>query len=339
VPLRCLLGRESGGSKNGRFALPLLLGWSSRSWRLEHLEDLVFPADFGHRLGILRGALDAISVSALRASAPTASGQPRLGNCQRPIGERTKASPGGRTISRRENEETADRYRGCVRMLVGAVGRTVALQKECELMLTRPETEFASISDGVDDRGSSADIESVVLRDGSSVVMRPLAAGDEAAIASWFAGLAAETRYARFFAFLKQLDPRTQSELARVDHFDHEAISAVASDGSTVGIARYIRIGKSRSAEVAVAVADDWRGRGIAGMLLERVATRAEAVGIEQFIAICLATNHRVIRLLSRLGPTAVGPSDAGLVELRIDLTSAPPDRAAPGPASGGRRD
>jgi GNAT superfamily N-acetyltransferase len=206
-------------------------------------------------------------------------------------------------------------------------------------MLTRLETELASISDGVGDGGSPADIERVVLRDGSSVVIGPLAAGDEAAIVSWFAGLAAETRYARFFAFLKQLDPRTQSELARVDHFDHEAIAAVAPDGATVGIARYMRIGKSRSAEVAVAVADEWRGRGIAGMLLERVATRARAAGIEQLIAICLATNHTVIRLLSRLGPTTVGPSDAGLVELRIDLTSTRPDRSAQGPAGGGRRD
>lgn len=202
-------------------------------------------------------------------------------------------------------------------------------------MLTRLETELASLSDDVGGDASPADIERVVLRDGSSVVIGPLAAGDEAAITSWFAGLAAETRYARFFAFLKQLDPRTQSELARVDHFDHEAIAAVAPDGATVGIARYVRIGKSGSAEVALAVADDWRGRGIAGMLLERVATRARAAGIEQFIAICLATNHTVIRLLSRLGPTTVGPSDAGLVELRIDLTSPRPDRFAPRPASG----
>ena len=206
-------------------------------------------------------------------------------------------------------------------------------------MLTRLETELASISDGVGDAGSPTDIERVVLRDGSCVVIRPLAAGDEAAIASCFAGLGAETRYARFFVLLERLDRRTQSELARVDHFDNEALAAVASDGATVGVARYLRIGTSRSAEVAAAVADAWRGRGAASMLLERVTARARSVGIEQFIAICLASNHTVIRLLSRLGPTTVGPSDAGVVELRIDLTSTRPDRSSPGSASGGRRD
>jgi len=203
-------------------------------------------------------------------------------------------------------------------------------------MLTRFATELASITDAVGGAGPPTDIERVVLRDGSSMVIRPLATGDEAAIASWFAGLAAETRYARFFAVLKQLNRRTQSELARVDHLDHEAIAAVAPDGSTVGIARYIRGSKLTSAEVAVAVGDAWRGRGIARTLLDRVATRARAAGIEQFIATCLANNYTVIRLLSQLGPTTVGPSDAGLVVLRIDLTSA--DRAASGP-SGGRCD
>lgn len=219
------------------------------------------------------------------------------------------------------------------------VGRKVVLREECELMLMRFDAELASISDGVGDGGSRPDVERVVLRDGLSVVIRPLASGDEAAIASWFAGLGAETRYARFFVLLERLDRRTQSELARVDHFDNEAIVAVAPDGATVGVARYLRIGESRSAEVAVAVADCWRGRGIAGMLLERVAARARSVGFERFIAICLATNDTVIRLLSRLGPTTVGPPEAGVVELRIDLKSRGPDRCAPEPSSGGPRD
>jgi hypothetical protein len=54
-------------------------------------------------------------------------------------------------------------------MLVRAVGRTVVLREECELMLTRFETELASISDGVGDAGSPTDIERVVLRDGRAL--------------------------------------------------------------------------------------------------------------------------------------------------------------------------
>ena len=202
------------------------------------------------------------------------------------------------------------------------------------MLLTRFQIELGSISNGVGGAGLRPDIEQVAVRDGSSVVIRPLASGDEAAIASWFSGLGVETRHARFLGSLDRLDRRMLSELARVDHVDREAIAAIGPDGTTVGIARYIRIKPSR-AEVAVAVADQWRGLGIASILLERVTARARSAGIEQFIAICLASNHTV----SRLGPTTIGPSDAGVVELRIDLTRARSDRFPPGSAGGGRHD
>jgi acetyltransferase len=97
-----------------------------------------------------------------------------------------------------------------------------------------------------------------------------------------------------------------------------------------VGIARYIRVGGTASAEVAVAVADRWRGLGIASMLLERVAGRAREAGVERLTALCLATNDTVIRLLTRLGPTTISPPDAGVVELRIDLTGEGPRRPRP---------
>jgi len=188
-------------------------------------------------------------------------------------------------------------------------------------MLTGLETGVGRISDGVGEGGSSADTERVVLRDGSSVVIRLLAAGDEAAIAgwfaSWFAGLRPETLYARLFVLLQRLALCPESALACGDH---EVVMAFAPDGVTVGIARCLRVGKPGSAEVTVAVADDWQGRGIASMLLERVATRARSAGIEHLTAICLASNLTFIRLLSRLGATTIAPAAAGLVDIRIDL-------------------
>jgi RimJ/RimL family protein N-acetyltransferase len=190
--------------------------------------------------------------------------------------------------------------------------------------LTGLETSLPHTCDRVDDGGSSAEIERVVLHDGSGVVIRPVARTDEAAIASWFTswfgGLSAETLYARLFVLLQRLDPRTGSARASVNRRDHEVIMAFAADGVTVGIARCLRLGRPESAEVTVAVADDWQGRGLATMLLERVAVRARSVGIEQLTAVCLANNLTLIRLLSRLGATTVGPLDAGLVDVRIDL-------------------
>lgn len=183
-------------------------------------------------------------------------------------------------------------------------------------------------------RASTVDGEWVVLRDGVSIWIGPLATGDESSIASWFAGLGPETRYARFLSPLKRLDRRLQSALAQVDHVSHEAIAARAWDRTTVGIARYIRLGQSRTAEVAIAVADDWRGRGIATILLDRVAERARAIDIEHLAATCLVTNQRMIRLFRQLGETTVGPSIAGTVDVSIDLTRPPLPSRAPRPAT-----
>ena len=160
----------------------------------------------------------------------------------------------------------------------------------------------------------------VVLRDGSTVVVRPLATGDVGAIAAWFEGLGPETRHARFLGSVAMLDDRTRSQLAQVDHRDHEALTAVTPDGAVVGIARYIRLQQSSTAEVAVAVADHWRGRGIASLLLQQIAARARAAGIDRLTALCLASNTAVLRLLSRLGQMTTSPPEAEVIEVQINL-------------------
>lgn len=168
--------------------------------------------------------------------------------------------------------------------------------------------------------GSGADEECVVLRDGSTVTVRPLVSGDESAIAAWFEGLGPETRYARFLAGVTTLNERTRSELARVDHRDREALTAVAADGAVVGIARYARLPEPGTAEVAVAVADRWRGRGVASLLLRRITARARAEDIHCLTALCLRSNTAILRLLGRLGPMTTAASTPGVVEVRIDL-------------------
>jgi RimJ/RimL family protein N-acetyltransferase len=101
---------------------------------------------------------------------------------------------------------------------------------------------------------------------------------------------------------------------------ESEALTAVAADGAVVGIARYIRLPQASTAEVAVAVADHWRGRGIASLLLRQIAARARAAGIDCLVGLCLTSNTAILRLLSRLGPMTTAPPEAGVTEVRISL-------------------
>jgi GNAT superfamily N-acetyltransferase len=196
-----------------------------------------------------------------------------------------------------------------------------------------------SVSTDVSDGQLRPGVERLVLRDGSSVVIGLLDAGDEAGITRWFtscfAGLGAEKLYARLFVLLEWLDRFAKSALAGVGRLGLEPVAAFAPDGVTVGIARCVPGSKPASAEVTVAVAEAWQGRGVASALLERVAARARSVDIEELIARSLASDDAFVRVLSRLGPITVEPSRAGLVNVRIDLGSAPRS----GSASAGRRD
>jgi GNAT superfamily N-acetyltransferase len=115
------------------------------------------------------------------------------------------------------------------------------------------------------------------------------------------------------------LGERELDYLTDVDHHDHEALVAIdAATGEGVAVARFIR-GADDSAEPAIAVIDDWQGRGVAGALLGALADRAREEGITRFVAPVLAENASAIKVFHRLGATAHEILGREL-ELTIDL-------------------
>jgi nucleotide-binding universal stress UspA family protein/RimJ/RimL family protein N-acetyltransferase len=144
----------------------------------------------------------------------------------------------------------------------------------------------------------------VELRDGSRVDIRPVEPDDRAALAAGFERLSPESRYRRFFGPMPELSERFLDYLTQIDHHDHEALVAVdPSTGDGVGVARYVRT-KPDVAEPAIAVIDDWQGRGVASELLDRLVDRARDEGVARFEAPVLASNPDAIAVLERLGRT-----------------------------------
>jgi GNAT superfamily N-acetyltransferase len=91
--------------------------------------------------------------------------------------------------------------------------------------------------------------------------------------------------------------------------------------GESVGVARYVRDHERRDrAEIAIAVLEPWQGRGVGKALLDRLAERAWDEGIKQFRGLMLSDNRPMRRLLAHLGMTRVLSSDAGAVELAVEL-------------------
>jgi GNAT superfamily N-acetyltransferase len=162
--------------------------------------------------------------------------------------------------------------------------------------------------------------EPVILRDGARILIRPVEPGDKGAIVTGFEHLSVESRYRRFFSPLERLSERDLSYLTEVDHHDHEALIAHSELGEPLGVARYVRVHDPRKAEVAVAVVDDWHGRGVATALLERLSDRAREEGVRIFTATILTENRDAMGLMHSLGETRqVGPTSTS-AELEMEL-------------------
>jgi GNAT superfamily N-acetyltransferase len=165
-------------------------------------------------------------------------------------------------------------------------------------------------------------VKRITTRDGAEVVVRPIKPGDKNLLRRGFEHLSEESRYRRFLAPIRELTERDLRYLTEVDHRDHEALVALTPGGDPVGVARYIRLAdRPQAAEVAVTVVDEWQGRGVGSALLERIARRARAVGIETLVGVCLATNEQMIELLGQLGGSRTRSHREGpLIEVEVEL-------------------
>ncbi|HEX2414491.1 MAG TPA: GNAT family N-acetyltransferase [Thermoleophilaceae bacterium] len=162
----------------------------------------------------------------------------------------------------------------------------------------------------------------VALADGAEIEIRPIEPEDRDELAAGLRRLSPESRYRRFLAPTHELSDPELDYLTRVDHHDHEALVAQEPDtGAGIGVARFIRIPEEPDkAEFAVAVADDWQGRGVGGALLARLSDRARAEGVRRFSAVILADNRPMLELLDDLGEVRFFDVEFGAVEVEIDL-------------------
>jgi GNAT superfamily N-acetyltransferase len=154
----------------------------------------------------------------------------------------------------------------------------------------------------------------VRLRDGACIRIRQIEPSDRDELAAGFERMSPESRFRRFLSPMTSLSNRDLDYFTRVDHHDHEALVAVEPEsGAGIAVARYVRLDGER-AEPAVAVADDWQGRGVGTVLLDALAERAYECGVRCFQATLLATNAEALGLLRGLGETTARVSGREMV-------------------------
>ncbi|UPZ28534.1 GNAT family N-acetyltransferase [Streptomyces sp. LRE541] len=173
----------------------------------------------------------------------------------------------------------------------------------------------------------------VVLRDGGTARIRPIAADDADRLVSFYEQVSAESKYYRFFAPYPRLSAKDVHRFTHHDYVDRVGLAATVG-GEFIATVRYDRIaadGRPASApadeaEVAFLVQDAHQGRGVASALLEHIAAVARERGIRRFAAEVLPANSKMIKVFTDAGYQQKRSFEDGVVRLEFDLE--PTDRS-----------
>jgi L-amino acid N-acyltransferase YncA len=141
--------------------------------------------------------------------------------------------------------------------------------------------------------GHGTDGAIVQLRDGSSVRVRPPAAGDADSIREFLGFLSLESRRLRFFSSACDLEGAALWA-ASVDGTDHIGLIAVDPSGTIIGHAACARLYGLRG-EVVVEVGEDHRQLGLGSVLLRQLARAAARQGIRTLVAEVRLEDHDML--------------------------------------------
>ena len=133
----------------------------------------------------------------------------------------------------------------------------------------------------------------LTLRDGTAAHLRPARPEDREALARFFRELSPESLYRRYLS-ASPPGPELIARLAAGS--DPHSASTLVVTRVSEGEPRIVATGSymardAESAEVALAVADAFRGKGLGTLLLERLALLAVRSGFVRFWAITSADN------------------------------------------------
>ena len=158
----------------------------------------------------------------------------------------------------------------------------------------------------------------VVLRDGSTLRLRPVRPDDVDGLRALHDRLSDESRRFRFFAVLREHEGEV-SRLLRADYINNFTLVAETAH-RLVGVATFSRDEHAPNrAEVAFAIADPLQGRGIGTRMLDTLAGIARDHRIEIFDAYVLLDNQRMMRVFLDSGFEVVRRLEGGVVHVTLN--------------------
>ncbi len=143
--------------------------------------------------------------------------------------------------------------------------------------------------------------QTVLLKNGRSVLLRPALSSDAQGIRELFHHLSKADVYTRFFHNVRGLSNVEVERLCNVNYENevaYVATSGTREEAIIVGQACYFVDPTTNLADVAYIVHPDWQGCGVGGVLQTCLIRHATQRGLRGFVADVLPGNARMLRLL-----------------------------------------
>ena len=173
-------------------------------------------------------------------------------------------------------------------------------------------------------------IEEVTLKDGSKVLLRPIRPDDAPRLQHAFQHLSPQTIYLRFLESAKELSDAQAHAFANLDYHNRMAfVGCIQEDGEehVVVSARYALVGPQEpgTVEAAIVVRDDYQGRGLGLVTLDRLVRYAVKHDVSTLLATVHTSNARIMSFFKHSGlPFDRKMLEPGAWEIRLRLPKQP---------------
>ena len=162
----------------------------------------------------------------------------------------------------------------------------------------------------------------LLTRGGARLRLRPATADDGPLLAGLFSRLRPEDLRFRFLDTRKLPAAQDFGAMLEVDHRRSEHVLAFdTGTGELVASLMVVADARMETAEVTIAVAEEWKGRGVGWSLLRHAADLAFIRGIKTLRSIESRANHDALEVERALGfHTREFEGDPSLVLVEADL-------------------
>jgi GNAT superfamily N-acetyltransferase len=143
------------------------------------------------------------------------------------------------------------------------------------------------------------------IRDGRSLLIRPVNINDETLVKDFFYSLSDQSLYRRFMSRRQDVPHKIRQDFVVIDYSRELVILAIIKEEGKdvlVGLGQLLKDEKTFTAEVSFAVRDNYQNLGIGTELLTYLTRYAKREGLHGFTADVLLENQPMLHVFEKMG-------------------------------------